>query len=114
LNSQIKAKSDRITKLRGNERPITLDVEEWLELMKKLHALWKKAKLEPKKIIAQKVFLELIIKNGKLADYTCKDTYKALEKANLDDDGGASWLFTELPTIYRAIRDIRIPWAVEA
>jgi len=28
--------------------------------------------------------------------------------------GGAKWLFTELPTIYRAIRDIRIPWAQTA
>lgn len=88
LNEQIKAKSERIAKLRGQERPITLDVDEWLELMNKLSTLWKDAKLPQKKKIARSVFLELVIENGKLASYKCKDAYKALEKANLDSDGG--------------------------
>lgn len=88
LQQQITAKSDRITKLRSQERPVTLDVDEWLELMNELSTLWKKANLPQKKKIAQSVFLELIIENGKMASYKCKDAYKALEKANLDGDGG--------------------------
>ena|GEM_PF-2735481 len=88
LNQQIKTKSERIAKLRSQERPVTLDVDEWLELMNKLYVKWKDAKLLQKKKIARSIFLELVVKNGKLASYKCKDAYKALEDANLDSDGG--------------------------
>lgn len=92
LSQQIKAKSERITKLRSQERPVTLDVDEWLELMNNLSTKWKDAKLPQKKKIARSIFLELVIKNGKLASYKCKDAYKALEDANLDGDGGRGWI----------------------
>ncbi len=49
------------------------------------------AGLDQKKRIAKSIFIELKIKNGKLASYRCKEAYKALENANLVGDGGR-WL----------------------
>lgn len=44
---------------------------------------WKKATLDQKKRIAKSIYLELFIKDGKIASYKCKEAYKALENANL-------------------------------
>jgi len=37
---------------------------------------------------------------------------REIRVADCESNGGAVWLFTELPNIYRAIRNIRIPWAL--
>ena len=57
--------------------------------MQKAHTYWEKATFDQKRIIAENLFLELAIKDGKLASFTYKKPYSALEKANLSYNGGA-------------------------
>ena len=68
----------------------TQKLTEWLEHMQNAHLYWRIADLDQKRILAEKVFLELVIKNGKVASYSYNEPYSACEKIDLSYYGGAN------------------------
>ncbi|MDD4287234.1 MAG: recombinase family protein [Candidatus Peribacteraceae bacterium] len=69
----------------------TQDLAEWLEHSRKAHDYWKLATLAEKKSLAEKVFLELTIKDGELASYRLDETFDAQKKTDFSYDGGRGW-----------------------
>ncbi|MDD5743073.1 MAG: recombinase family protein [Candidatus Peribacteraceae bacterium] len=86
-NRRLNKVLEKEKKLLVREQAWTQEFPRWLELMKRLHIDWGKANPEQKKRIADEIFLELTITNGKLTAYRCSSEYAALEKANLSDGG---------------------------
>ncbi len=89
LQKRFNAEHEKENHINQANHAWTQDLTRWLELMQKAHLYWQNATFEQKRVIAENLFLELKVKDGKLASFTYKKPYSTLEKANLSYNGGA-------------------------
>ena len=88
LKSKLTDLSQKEISIIGKTHAWTQSLVKWLELMRNAYIYWKNANPDQKKFIAENIFLELEIKNGKIASYKYLDAPGALKKANSVPSGG--------------------------
>lgn len=88
LKDRLNVEEKKEATLRNLDTSWTQNVAQWLEHMQNTHKYWQKANLQQKMIIAKKIFLELVIKNGEIASYRFVDEFKDCKQAISSYNGG--------------------------
>lgn len=68
-------------------RAWTQDLKKWLELMQNAYTYWENADFNQKRRIAEKIFLELTVKNGEIVEYQYEEPYSTCRKIILEYTG---------------------------
>lgn len=80
------------------------------ELIKGASALYKHALDSEKRRLTHLVFSELVLVDGKVADFTAKEEFEPLFKRRGVQDGSPSWVFSEARTIVPLLRSLPLPF----